>query len=180
MLYKHADESLDRAEDRAMDHYRALFGAGAVGVGQVEALGRIVIELYRRDLPFTLERVGHVDLYFGAVKRAFLRIYLELDLVAAHRVAELRLGHPPLLLGAEMLIGHGRELETEVLESELSIHVAHHLEVERDFVFDLVLAAEDVRVVLRHRTHPHQAVQRARALRAMQPAELRDAHRQVA
>ena len=78
------------------------------------------------------------------------------------------------------MIGHSRELELDPVEAERTVNVAHHLEVHRDFVFDLILAAEDMRVVLRHRTHPHQAVQRARSFRAMQPAELRESQREVA
>ena len=79
-----------------------------------------------------------------------------------------------------MLLRHRRELELDVLEAQRPVHLAHHLEIQRDLVLDLIFAAEDVRVVLRHRAHPHQAVQRARAFRAMQPAELREAQRQVA
>src|SRR5260370_33522888 len=86
MLDQHADEALERAEDRAMDHHGTFLGAGAVGVRQVETLGHVVIELNRRDLPLTLERVGHVKLDFGAGERALLRIYLERDLIALHRV----------------------------------------------------------------------------------------------
>src|SRR5258708_26175290 len=120
MLDQHADEALDRAENRAMDHDWAFLGAGAGSIREAEALGQIVIELNRRDLPSPFQRVGHVDLNLGAVERAFLGIYLELDLVAAHRIAELRLGILPLLLGAEMLVGHGREFEIEMFESKRS------------------------------------------------------------
>src|SRR6267378_3651745 len=136
MLNQHADEALDRAENRAMDHYRALFSSCAGGVRKAEALRQIVIELNRRDLPSPLQRVGDIDLNLGTVKRAFLGIYLELDLIAAHRIAELGLGVAPLFLGAEMLIGHGREFEIETLESERSVNVAHHLQIHRDFVLD--------------------------------------------
>src|ERR1700687_4246779 len=142
MLDQHADEALDRAENRAMDHHRTLFGASARGIRELEALGQKVIELNRRDLPSSFQRVGYVNLNLGTVERTFLRIYRELDLVAAHRVAELGLGLPPFFLGAEMLIGHGREFEIEMLEAERPVHIAHHLEVERDFVLDLILAAE--------------------------------------
>ena len=45
---------------------------------------------------------------------------------------------------------------------------------------DLVLGAEDVRVVLGEGAHPHQAVQRARRLVAVDGAELRDLQRQLA
>ena len=52
---------------------------------------------------------------------------------------------------------------------------------ERDRLgIDLVLGAEDVRVVLGEGTHAHQPVQRARRLVAMARAELGHAQRQVA
>ena len=53
--------------------------------------------------------------------------------------------------------------------------------MKRDrLALDLVLAAEDVRVVLREGAHAHQAVQRARRLVAVARAELGHAQRQVA
>ncbi len=79
-----------------------------------------------------------------------------------------------------MLIGHGREFELDAIETQRTVYVAHHPEIHFDFVHDLIFAAEDVCVVLRHRAHSHQAVQRARAFRAMEPAEFREAQRQVA
>src|SRR5258708_33454749 len=148
MLDEYADEALERAEDRAMDHHGTFLGAGAVGVRQVETLGHVVIELNRLDLPLTLERVGHVNLDFGAVERALLRIYLERDLIALHRVCKLGLAHLPLLFAAEMVIGHGRELELDAIETERPINVADHPEIHRDFVCDLILAAKAVGVVL--------------------------------
>src|ERR1700756_141907 len=114
MLYQHADEALDRAENRAMDHHRTFFGSRARGVRKLEALGQVIIELNRRDLPFPLERIGHINLDLGAVEGAFLRIYLELYLVAAERIAELGLGNAPLFFVAEVMLGHGREFETEL------------------------------------------------------------------
>ena len=49
-----------------------------------------------------------------------------------------------------------------------------------DFVFDLLRRAEDVRVVLGKAAHAQQAVHHARALVAIDGAELAQAHRQIA
>src|SRR3982074_2711000 len=129
MLDQHADETLDGAENRALDHHRALLGSGARGVRKLEALGQIVIELNRRNLPSALQSVGHVDLNLGTVERAFLGIYLELYLVAEKCGFQFMRRQTPLFFAAEMMIGHGRELEIDVLESERPVHVAHHLEI---------------------------------------------------
>ena len=58
----------------------------------------------------------------------------------------------------------------------------HGDEVEHahDLGVELVGAAEEVGVVLGEAAHPHQAVQHARALEAVDGAELRVAERQLA
>ncbi len=54
------------------------------------------------------------------------------------------------------------------------------LDEARRLALDLVLAAEDVRIVLREGAYAHQAMQRARRLVAVTSAELGHAHGQVA
>ena len=180
MLDEHADEALQRSEDRAMDHHRTLLGAGAGGVREPETFRRRVVELNRRHLPLTLERIGHVDLDLRSVECALARIDLPCEAVAGQRVAESRLVRAPLLLGAHMMLGHRRNFEFDLLEAERRIDVVNHAQVHVDLGFDLVLGAVDMRVVLHQRAHPIQSVQRARALVAMEPAKIREANRQVA
>ena len=44
MLYEDADEALERAEQRAVDHHRAVVGVVGALVAQLEALGHRVVE----------------------------------------------------------------------------------------------------------------------------------------
>jgi hypothetical protein len=65
-------------------------------------------------------------------------------------------------------------------QAEVAVDQARQPDELRRLLDDLVLAAEDVGVVLGEAAHPHQAVQRARRLIAVAGAELGHAQRQVA
>src|SRR5881396_1828670 len=64
VLHEHADEPLERAEDRAVDHDGALRLPVGVDVLELEAIGLGEVELEGRKLPAATERVldVHVDL----------------------------------------------------------------------------------------------------------------------
>src|SRR5216683_5138032 len=88
VLEQNTDEAFERAEDRAMDHRGARLRAGAGREGEVEALGHVVVELDGGELPFALERVGHVNLDFRSVERALAQVYFIRKAVALERLAE--------------------------------------------------------------------------------------------
>ena len=96
------------------------------------------------------------------------------------RLLERRGRRLPLLVGAGRLLRPGREVDVVAVEAEGAQDVRGEVEHAQDLVLELVGAAEDVRVVLREAAHAHQAVQHARALEAVDGAELRPAIRQVA
>ena len=111
MLDQDADEALERAEDRAVDHDRALGLSVAVDVFQTEALGLLEIDLDRGDLPATRQRILDLDVDLRAVEGAGARIQLEGEPVGAQRVLEPPLGHLPLLIRPERLRRARGELE---------------------------------------------------------------------
>ena len=77
-------------------------------------------------------------------------------------------------VGADALLGPGRELDEDVLEAEVLVDRQHQIVDLEAFLHDLIFGEEDVRVVLREVAHAQHAVQRARRLVAMHLAELGD------
>src|SRR3989454_6479921 len=179
MLGQDPDEALERAEDRAVDHHRALGLAVAVDVLEREPLRLLEIDRDGGDLPAPRQRVLDVHVDLRAIERAVARIQLEGQPVGAQRVLQPPLGHRPLLVGPERLRRARGELE-ERLEPERLVPVPHQPEHGRDLRLDLIEPAVDVGVVLRELPHAEEAGQRARALVAVQPSHVREAQRQVA
>ena len=60
MLDEDADEALEGAKERAVDHHGLVLGVVRAGVLQVEAVGHLVVELDGAELPGASDRVGHV------------------------------------------------------------------------------------------------------------------------
>ena len=72
------------------------------------------------------------------------------------------------------------ERDFDVREPEGAVDEVEKLEEGEDLGFDFLGRREDVGVVLRERAHARQARRHARQLVAVQPAEIGEAHRQVA
>ena len=73
MLDQDADEALERAEDRAVEHDRPVLLAVLADVGGVEPLGQHGVGLHRADLPGAADRVGQVEFELGRIEGAFAR-----------------------------------------------------------------------------------------------------------
>ena len=73
MLDQDADEALERAEDRAVQHDRAVLLAVLADVSRVEPLGQHRIGLHRADLPGAADRVGQMPFELGRIEGAFAR-----------------------------------------------------------------------------------------------------------
>ena len=71
VLDENAEETFDRAEQRAMDHQRLMPRAVFADVLQAEARGQIEIELDGGQLPGAADGVDQFDVDLGAVKRGF-------------------------------------------------------------------------------------------------------------
>src|SRR4029078_10371591 len=88
VLEVHAEEALDRSEDRAMEHHRAVVLAVLAGVGELEALRQVRIVLDGAELPAALQRVVDVELHFRSVERAFAHCLLEWETRALETFAD--------------------------------------------------------------------------------------------
>ena len=99
--------------------------------------------------------------------------------MAVERLDQLALGEVPFLVGAELVLGPGRELGAR-LDPEEAVEVAEVLEARVELAVDLLPRAEDVRIVLGDVPHPREPVQRARELVAVERCRLGEAQRQLA
>jgi hypothetical protein len=108
---------------------------------------------------------------FGPVERAVALVEVERDARWTQRVLERRLGPIPHLLGADALLGPGRELEPR-LEAERVVDRVAEVQAAVDLVRDLLLRAEDVGVVLGDVADAQQPVQRPARLVAVHEARL--------
>ena len=112
------------------------------------------------------------------VERAVALVELVLEPAPLERRAQRGLGEVPLLVGAELVLGPGRELEAR-LEPEQVVDELGEVEAAEDLVLDLLAGAEDVGVVLGDVPDAEEAVQRARQLVAVQRRRLGVAQRQL-
>ena len=114
------------------------------------------------------------------VERALARQLRPGHAAAAQRRTQRLFRLVPHFVGTDAVFRTQRDLDVDVLEAEVFVHL-HCLGVEgHDFRRDLLFRAEHVAVVLGEAAHAHQAVQRARRFVAVALAELAVAQRQVA
>ena len=187
VLDQDAGEALHRAADRAMHHHRRLLGAVGVDIERAEPLRQVEVDLRGAALPVAADRVAQHIFELRPVERAFARVDLGLDAVAAlgldlgqHR-GHHALGVIPHLVGADALLRPGRQLHRQfAFEAEVGVGRQDQVVDLDAFLGELRLGAEHVRVVLGEAAHPHQAVHGARRLVAMHHAELGEPQRQIA
>ena len=167
-------------EDRAVQHDGPVLLPVLADVGRAEPLGQLEVGLEGAALPFPPDRVGQLEVELRPVEGAFARVDLEVVPDGEDRLLERGLGLVPLFVGADADLGAGRELDVELGEPGVVVDGREEPDELRAFLGDLVLGAEDMRVVLGEAAHPHEAVQRAMRLVAVAGAELGKTQRQVA
>ena len=161
-----------RAEDGAVDHHRRLLPAVGVDVEDAEPLRQVEIHLDRPALPVAADGVAQHVLELRAVEGALAGIDAGLDLAAGplrDLLQDLR-HHPfgvvPQGIGADPLVRPRGELHQHLVEAEVAVDRQDEIVHLHALVGELLLGAEDVRVVLGEAAHAHQPVQRARKPRS--------------
>ena len=180
VLDQDAGEALQRAEQRAVQHDRALALAVFIDVIDAEALGQIHVHLQGAALPVAADGVAQHEFQLGAVERAFAGVEPIGQPHAVEGLDQRAFEQIPGGLVAHAVGGPGGQLDVHVLEAELAVDVQHQRHDGAAFGIHLRRRAVDVRIVLGEVAHAQQAVQRARGLVAMHLAELAHADRQVA
>ena len=168
------------------DHHRRAALAVGVDVERAEPSRQIEVHLRGAALPVAADGIPEDILELGAIERALARVDAGLHLATGLGRNPLQhrhhgfLGAIPLLVGADALLGPGRQLHDHLLEAEIAVDGHDEIVDLQALVRDLILRAEDVRVVLREAAHAQEPVQRARRLITMYAAELGEPVRQLA
>src|SRR5579884_360199 len=179
VLDQDADEALERAEERTVDHHRRPLAVLVRRVLEAEPLRHLEVELHGAELPAAAERVLHVHVDLRTVKRTLARHLDELDAAVAQRPPQRLFRVVPVVVAAEPVVRAQRELDPHHQIEQL-VQVEGMVEAVEDLVLDLRVLAEDVAVVLRDVPHAQQAVQRAGGLVPVQRARLGHPERQLA
>src|SRR5207253_10863131 len=168
MLDQESHEPLQRAVDRPVDHDRPVRPVILARVLEPEALGLLEIELDGGALPLATDGVVELDVALWSVERPAALIDTVGGAAVFERLLERALRMVPGRVGAELLGGPRREIEPIREPERLPQHQLDDVEQLEDLLLDLILAPEEMRVVHREATHAQHAVQRPRALVAVQ------------
>ena len=179
MLGQDADEALDGAEDHAVDHDGTMLLAVSAGVGQVETLGQVHIQLDGTALPGTAQAVGEVEVDLGAVESAVAFVDHVIHAQIIQSALQAVGSQLPHLIGADGILGAGGKLHM-ILEAKAAVHFVDQVVHALDLVADLLGGHEDVGVILSEAAHAHEAVQGAALLVTVHQTQLAGADGQVA
>ena len=180
MLDDDADEALQRPEDGAVDHHRAVLGVVGADVLELEPLRHRVVDLHGAELPRAADRVRDLVLQLRTVERSLAGVDVVVEAVPLQRVLERRLGGVPDRVAAEAFFGTGGEGDADVGEAEDVVHLRDQVQLAVDLRLHLLRHDEQVRVVLREGADAHQPRGHAAALVAVQAGEVGQADRKVA
>src|SRR5208283_2443040 len=144
-----------------MDHDRPVFFAVAPPVNSIEPLREIKIDLYGTALPGPVQGVLYLYIYLGTVKNALPGVYnigqsflLKPLLQGICRMLPVR-GVPHIFLRS------GRKIYIVRVKSERPENKEREIEYVYYFIFDLVLPAEYMGIILGKAPDPHKSVQRS-------------------
>src|SRR3954467_1772004 len=124
-----------------------------------------------------------MPLELGCIKGALAGELFPAEFLGRHagrddRLAKLVFGLVPILVGAKPVVRTERKLDF-VGEVEVFVDAGRELAKGARLLDDLILTAEDVRVVLRELADAHQPMERAMRLVAVAAAVLVEADRQL-
>ena len=181
VLQQDGEEPLDGAEQRTVDHDRALLAAVGRRVLQVETLRQVEVELHRGHLPGAADGVLGLDGDLRAVEGGAARVGDQGQALLLGDLAEGLGGLLPHLVGAdELLRVLGGQLQVEVCQTVVAQQVEDEGERLVELVGHLLAGAVDVRVVLGEAAGTGQAVHHAGLLVPVHGPELEEAQRQFA
>ena len=151
-----------------------------VDIERAEPAGHVEIDLHGAALPVAADGVAQHVFELGAVEGAFALVERPRPAGGFERLHQRRLGLVPHGIVADALFRPVGKFDAHVVEAEIPIDRQDQIVDLEDFLGDLLLGDEDVRVVLGEGAHAHQPVQRAGRLEAVHLAELGDLERQIA
>ena len=126
MFGQHADEALDRAELRRVDHDRFTVASVRSGVFQSKTVRLVEVVLNSRHLPGTSDRVLRLNGNLRAVECSTTRIGNGIQTGFFCAATQDLGGFLPLFIGSDELVlllsigVAGRQLEVEVVQTEIA------------------------------------------------------------
>ena len=166
-----------------MNHHRAVHFAVASLVGQIEALGQVVIHLNGAELPLSADDVLDHEVDLWSVEGGFPRFLGPGHAEAFSRIAAGLFGFVPasrvtnVLRGVRVAQAH---TDAVVIHAERAEDDLHQFDAAQNFLRDLVLGHEEMRVVLGEATHAGHAGDFTGLFPAVHGAEFGQTQRQVA
>lgn len=143
-----------------------------------EVLGLLEVKLDGGALPRSVEAVQHSDINLGAVEGTITRVELPRDTTILVRGSKLvksllktRLGAVPCLDLTKELFWASRKLELEC-EAEDTVELAHEVEEIGNFLLDLVLATEDVGIILLESSYSGETAERTAGFVTVEDTEI--------
>ena len=175
-----ADEPLQRAQHRAVQHDRHVLFAILANIARAQTFGQHKIQLQRAALPGAPNGIAQVIFNLRPVKRALARQLFPLKTNRCQRIAQAALGPVPHRVITGARVGPQGQLDRNIVKAEVFINLRNQPAKRDRFINNLVFAAENMRVILRHLAHPHQPVQRAMGLIAVATPKFGHTNGQVA
>ncbi len=165
-----------------MNHYRTVFLIVGAGIFQFKAFGKVVIYLYRSQLPTTSQGIFYHEVELRAIESGLTEFDFGLESFFATRFHNRILRLFPVFVATDIfffVIGVAeRYLRFEVLKVERIENDEDDIHHFQKFLFHLIGRAENVRVVLGKSANTCQSVQFAAFFVSIHGSELRQAQGQ--
>ena len=121
MLEQDGEEALDRTEQRAMDHHRALTGAVGCLVLKIEELGQVEINLNGRHLPGSTDRILGLNRDLRPVESCAAFVQDQFEPLLLGSDAKSLGSLCPYLVASDRLLGvASRQLKVKIIESVIA------------------------------------------------------------
>ena len=183
MLDEQAGEAFHGAERRAVDHHGNVRLVVGADIAEAEADRQIVVHLHGAELPFAADDVLDHEVDLGSVEGRLADLLGVVHAEGLDGFAEGCFGFVPVLGRADIFVAGRiaqREPDAVVIHAEGVEDFFDQIEAAGDFGGDLLRGAEQMGVVLGEAADAGHAAEFAGLLPAIDGAELRESHREIA
>ena len=166
-----------------MDHHRRLLGVVLSRVLQLEALRKVVVNLYRTQLPASADGILNHEVELRTIESGLAVFNLCLQAFLLAGIDDGLFALCPHFVGANVLQlvvrVAKRNLRLDIVEIEYRENSLNYIHHAKELALDLIGTAEDVSIVLSERPYASKSVKFAALLVTVNSAELGNAQRQV-
>ena len=173
-------EALHGSEDGTVNHDRLLQCSVLCGVLHVEVQRQLEVKLDRAHLPFSSQRVLHLQVNLRAVEStvAFIDLKVSFPVFLEQNCLQVRFRLVPHVDITHVIIRAGRKL-CLIREAEGSVNLSRNIHNIGNFGCDLIFGNKNMRIILTELLYTEQTVQLAGFLLAVNNIDLCNAERQI-